>query len=370
MKAQHLFTYDNRTGHLFRIPDCPDNVTLDLTWRCNYRCSFCYNTDDSRRRGDPPWEATDRLLRELASWGVREILYLGGEPLLHSKFDNVMELGSDLGFRQRVVTNGSTVTKPRARLLARHSVEVGVSLHSAERSVHNWITRSPEGFSETLAGLECLLSARAKTFVQYSPTRHDPDGLSRLTAFLADRYAGAICFIDVNRLLPFGEAANDPERVIPQSDECWSVLRQIGRSVASGWSIRAESYPHCWVRARARSDGLDDQATGAILSTLRPCYMGINQLAFDPLGRVKLCPAGPPLAGPMGIGELADYWVNSALLCRRRADVSAPCCLAEDAGIRLCRWFYSCLGGCRSAAISPNAGDPLRIGPDTEACDK
>lgn len=353
MKTQHLFTHDVRPGHLFRIPDCPDNVMLDLTWRCNYQCSFCYNPAENRRQGDPPWEVTEAILRKLALWGVREILYLGGEPLLHSRFDDVVRLGADLGLIQRVVTNGSLISEERARLLAALRVEVGVSLHSADAAIHNCLTGARNAFAKTLQGLDYLVAAGVGTFVQYSPTRLDPNGLEYLAAFLTDRYPKAIRFIDVNRLLPFGEGAVDRDNVVPDADRWWEVLRSVGRLVLSGWSVRVESFPHCWVRERASADQLSDVGTEGILRSLRPCYMGINQLALNAGGAVKLCPGGTGFEQLVILHDPRSVWcTHPALLEFREFRFLNGECVDYSNGL-VCRRFYCCLGGCRLTSGCP-----------------
>jgi len=359
MKPKHLFTYDVRPGHLFRIPDCPDNVMLDLTWKCNYRCSFCYNPLEDRRLGHPPWEVTEAILRKLAAWGVREVLYLGGEPMLHPKFDAVIELGARLGLSQRVVTNASRINEARAHLLAAHDVEVGVSLHSANPSVHNHLTSSRQGFQKAIEGLGLLIDSGVRCFVQYSPTRLDPGGLADLAGFLRGRYGEAIRFIDVNRLLPFGEAAQDKAQVMLDADGWWNVLTIVGKLVSSGWTVRVESVPHCWVRERAANEGLRKEIIQAILSSLRPCYMCINQLAFDPIGRVKLCPGGSPVSDSILNLEIQEFWRSNRLMQNRRELLFLPKqCLDYDA-THACQYLYECNGGCRSSGRYGDPVDPL-----------
>ena len=70
MKTKHLFTHDVRPGRLYQIPDAPDNVMLDLTWRCDHKCAFCYNPIEYRKNGDPPGETSKNIIRALAGWGV------------------------------------------------------------------------------------------------------------------------------------------------------------------------------------------------------------------------------------------------------------------------------------------------------------
>ena len=356
MKTKHLFTYDIRPGHLFRIPDCPDNVMFDLTWKCNYRCLFCYILHKDRNLGHPPWEVTEAILHKLAKWGVREVLYLGGEPMLHPEFDAVIELGSRLGLSQRVVTNASRINKARAHLLAAHDVEVGVSLHSANGSVHNHLTGTRQGFQKATEGLSLLIGAGARCFVQYSPTRLDPGGLAGLGKFLRACYGEAVRFIDVNRLLPFGEAAHDKAQVVLDEGGWWNALKIVGELVLSGWTLRVESVPHCWVRERAASEGLRNEIVEAILSSLRPCHMGINQLAFNPIGRVKLCPGGPSTAHGIVDSVSIRWWKeHPALVARRSLSFLPQACLDYESR-KICSQFYNCLGGCRSAS-GQSAGD-------------
>jgi len=361
MKTKHLFTYDIRPGHLFNIPSCPDNVMFDLTWKCNYRCSFCYIPHDDRKLGHPPWEVTEAILHKLAEWGVREVLYLGGEPVIHPKFDEVIELGSRLGLSQRVVTNASRISSSRANLLAEHDVEVGVSLHSAYASVHNHLTGTRQGFQKATKALDLLVYAGARAFVQYSPTRLDPAGLKKLADFLRSHYSEGVRFIDVNRLLPFGEAAQDKAQVVLDASGWWNVLKIVGELVLSGWTIRVESVPHCWVRDRGSSEGLPNEIVEAVLSTLRPCYMGINQLALSPLGLIKVCPGGPPTAHAILDAKPDQLWKEHPDLVARRVLSFLPQRCLDYRSIKICNYFYDCFGGCRSASgHSSPSFDPLR----------
>jgi radical SAM protein with 4Fe4S-binding SPASM domain len=278
--------------------------------------------------------------------------------MLHPKFDAVIELGSRLGLSQRVVTNASRINKARANLLAAHDVEVGVSLHSANASVHNHLTGTRQGFQKATEGLSLLTEAGARSFVQYSPTRLDPGGLADLARFLRVCYAKAVRFIDINRLLPFGEAAQDKAHVVLDEGGWWDVLKVIGELVSSGWTIKVESVPHCWVRERAASEGLRNEVVDAILFSVRTCHMGINQLAIDPIGRVKLCPGGSPVSDSIQNLKLQEFWRSDRLMQNRRELLFLPMqCLDYDTA-HVCQYLYECNGGCRS---SERYGDPVDL---------
>jgi MoaA/NifB/PqqE/SkfB family radical SAM enzyme len=333
---------------------------LDLTWRCNQKCAFCYNPTEYNEHSDPSGETLREIIGALAAWGVREILYLGGEPMLHPDFDSLLELGAALGLKQRVVTNGSRLGEHRAQLLAEFSAEVGISLHSAKQDIHDRLTGSRGSFSRAMRSLDALALAGVDVFVQYSPTRLDVEGLDPLATMLSHRHGGLVRFIDVNRLLPYGEGSREGRKLVLDEDGWWNVLQTMGRLASEGLEMRVESVPHCWVLKCANSSGLGQAVVDALLSCIRPCYMGISQLAFDPEGHFKLCPGGPPIGPSILEVNPNTMWREHPLLAERRAlSFLSEKCVNYETG-HLCKRFYECGGGCRSAAgIIPAAADPL-----------
>lgn len=360
MKTKHLFTHDVRPGKLYKIPDAPDNVMLDLTWRCDHKCAFCYNPAENRNHGDPPSETSKNIIRALADWGVHEILYLGGEPTLHSDFEKILELGASLGLKQRIVTNGGHINEHRASLLAGTNVEVGVSLHSARQAIHDRLTGSKGAYSKAMQGLDNLASAGASAFIQYSPTQLDELGLKPLADYLDSLYGDFISFIDVNRLLPYGEGSKETTNYFLDEDGWWETLQVAGRLASEGKEMRVESVPHCWVINRAEKNGLEKKVVDSLLNCFRPCYMGISQLAFDPMGKFKLCPGGPPIGPSILEVDPFTMWREHPLLVERRElSFLDNECVNYETG-NLCDKFYQCGGGCRSAAGEiPGAADPL-----------
>jgi molybdenum cofactor biosynthesis enzyme MoaA len=54
-----------------------------VTWRCNYRCTFCDLPD--RARGDPPLATLVERLELLKRRGALAVGLTGGGPLLHPR---------------------------------------------------------------------------------------------------------------------------------------------------------------------------------------------------------------------------------------------------------------------------------------------
>jgi len=360
VKTRHLWTYDVRPGSLFRIPPTPDNVMLDVTWSCNQRCGFCYQPALRSRRGHPETGTLVSIVRRLAQWGVAEVLYLGGEPLLHPGIEEVLQTGASLGLRQRLVTNGSRLDSALAQRLSCIGLGVGVSLHGSNARTHDALAGRPGSFELAIAALAAIHNAKGLAWVQYSPTRHNADQMISLADLLRTRFGPTVRFVDVNRLLPFGQAADEGRGLLLDEEGWWQALREVVTLATMGWEVRVESVPRCWVRRQAARDRLSSEQTNAILSALRPCWMAVTQLALDPEGRIKLCPGGPPLGPSILDMKPKRLWLEAPVLNERRRLCFLPHECLDYATGRLCGEFYECVGGCRGAAgITPHASDPL-----------
>lgn len=148
------------------------SLLLELTYRCNHRCTFCYN--DTSRRGalmEPAdWE---RLLRDAATMGVMNVTLSGGEPMVHPAFFELGRLARTLGFVVRVKTNGYTLD---AATCARLRDEVDpflleVSLHGAVAATHDRQTQVPGSFDTVVANLAAAKNAGLRVRLKTPLTR-------------------------------------------------------------------------------------------------------------------------------------------------------------------------------------------------------
>lgn len=362
MKTSHLFTYDFRPEHVYHIPNAPHNVMLDVSYQCNLRCRFCYNHQDQFSRPFSKIDQIKRILDILISWGVKEILYLGGEPLLFPYFADVIHHGSKFDLVQRVVTNGTLVNERIAKLFRRCHVEVGVSLHGIEPASHDLLTRRPGSFLRAVQAMECLEENGVTWFLQYTPTRGDAR-LLPVAQWLLSFFDKNFVFMDINRLLPMGTGAIEQDKLFPTEEEWWQIIRDIALVTEMNISVRVESVPHCWVHSRAKTDGLSEQNIRRILAAIRPCYMAINQIAIDPQGRFKICPGASAFSPSILEIPPQDIWNDHPVLTTRRKLQFLPACCINYSQEVACPNFYACGGGCKMAnkKTKPTIGslDPL-----------
>jgi len=362
MKVKHLFTYDIIPGNVYNIPDVPHSVFWDLSYKCNLRCRFCYNDSELFLQSNPSKENTSKIMDILADWGVREILYLGGEPLLYPGFKSIIQHGALHSINQRIVTNGTLLNDSISSFLYEHNVEVGVSLHGIDEQTHDKMAQLSGAFNLVMSGIESLINNRVPWFLQYTLTRVNSTILS-VANWLKDNYGDNARYIDINRLLPRGVGANNKDTIFPLEEEWWRSIQDIPRIYDLGISARVESIPHCWIRTLARRDGVSKIDMKRIISSVRSCYLAINQIAINPQGKFKLCPGSTDFSESIVNVSPRLIWKHHPILLERRRLEFLPSCCINYEKKTICDHFYSCGGGCKMSICGKEprigASDPL-----------
>jgi MoaA/NifB/PqqE/SkfB family radical SAM enzyme len=349
MKLSHIFTYDFQRNNLFIIPDQPVNVMLDVTNVCNNRCLFCYNPDSNEYRNlKPDFQQLQHIVLMIANSGTKEILYVGGEPFAFPKLKSLLSIGKRLGMFQRAISNGSFFADTEKCREFKDSGldEVGISFHSSIENLHDRISGRKGAFRDAIKGVENCLIAGVQTFVQYSPnTLNAPDDLLNLSNFLHMRFAGKISLIDINRLLPLGKGFH-AKSIFLSEDSWFDLLVSAAVLPDLGYEVRVELTPHCWIMHKATQYHIDYHTIKKIFHMNRGCYMWISQLALDFRGRIKFCPAGPPVGPSILDVKWPDFWKQwEPFITYRQFGWNNTCVnFKTKSG---CRHFYSCLGGCK-----------------------
>ncbi len=146
----------------------PLAASLELTYRCNWRCVFCYNPRHHDRRGLSGTEWLG-VLDELRALGTLYVALTGGEPLAHPDFLAVARGVRERAFALRVLTNGALVSDVLAdEIAALRPLAVELSLHGATARTHDAATATPGSFTAMLRGLD-RLRARAVPLVLKTP---------------------------------------------------------------------------------------------------------------------------------------------------------------------------------------------------------
>lgn len=127
---------------------------------CNNNCVFCMEEDRDARyvTNSQTDDATVRFILEQKK-GAEEICFTSGEPTTNPRLPHWVRWAKDAGIRRiSVMTNGRALSyeKYARALIAAGMNRFYVSIHGHEQKLHEALTRTPESFDQTVAGLDVL----------------------------------------------------------------------------------------------------------------------------------------------------------------------------------------------------------------------
>lgn len=140
----------------------PETISLFLTYRCNLRCKMCgqWGEDGWARKltgselaSELPLERIDALLDDVASWKPAITLF-GGEPLLYSRWEDLVLHIKSRGLRVNMITNGTLLDRHIGKVVELGIDEIIFSLdgpeeiHDEMRSGKGIFRRAVTAFTE------------------------------------------------------------------------------------------------------------------------------------------------------------------------------------------------------------------------------
>lgn len=322
------------------------SALLELTYRCNLDCAFCYN--DVGLKGRPlTRQRYGELLEELAELGVLHLALSGGEPLAHPDFFTIGARARELGFVIRVKSNGHALRGALARRL-RDEVDpyrVEVSLHGARAETHDRQTRVPGSHERLLANLAELKSLGVRLQINSTLTRWNESEIEGMFA-IADRLETPL------QIDPEVTQRDDGDRS-PLS------LRATAEGLRRLYALQMErdrrgaaaDEPAAPVAPIVVRQG--DAVAPPVATSGKYCGAGSSNVCVDPYGGVYPCVQWRRPVGNLNEQSLREIWTTSAALREVRS-------LGEEVARKLAGEQPALLSFCPGQAEIAT-GDPTRL---------
>ncbi len=183
----------------------PIFATLELTFKCNMACKFCYNPVERKGqdRTNPltPAEEPDMTREELFSvldqiqdMNVLFLTLTGGEALLHPDFWDLAFEAKRRGFALRIFSNGALITEAIADRLAELSPYcLEISVHGASEETAVKLNQVPGSHGRLLKALGYLKERDLRVFLKCVVTRFTENDLAAIRA-IGDRFGYEVYF--------------------------------------------------------------------------------------------------------------------------------------------------------------------------------
>ena len=111
-------------------------IYVEITNNCNLNCSFC--SVNKKIKKEMSLEEFKTIIDKIKKYTDYIYIHIKGEPLLHSKLDDILSICDKNNIQVNITTNG-TLLKVRKDILLKHKSvrQINVSLHS-ENSIRNY----------------------------------------------------------------------------------------------------------------------------------------------------------------------------------------------------------------------------------------
>lgn len=168
-------------------------LEFHITYHCPERCVFC--SEDHRMQAYHPFPVTfgriATVLRTHAARGVEHVHFTGGEPTIHPRFLEILQLARKLGMRTSIGTIGTRLSDPAfAQAVLPYLDEALFSVHGADAATHDAVTGRAGSFERVT---RAIAHAREKPgfglYINTVVTTHNLAALPRITAFAREQGA-------------------------------------------------------------------------------------------------------------------------------------------------------------------------------------
>lgn len=136
----------------------PEFIILDITHKCNLKCNICEIRKDNQAV-EFSLEEVKKIIGQANSWGVKEFVLSGGEPLLREDIFEILEFVKTNNYQVGLLTNGILLKDVLTRLspyLISNTVSLSISLDALSAQIHDDVRGKAGSFEATFNALKQL----------------------------------------------------------------------------------------------------------------------------------------------------------------------------------------------------------------------
>ena len=131
------------------------SIKVKIISNCNLRCEMCRYWQIAKQRLDD--DTVFSLLEHAVQLGCKKVHFSGGEATLHPSLNAYIEFASNLGLRVNLTSNGTTMTKRRAKdWIAAGLRAASFSLDGTDSRTHDKIRGVKGAFKKTFSAITTL----------------------------------------------------------------------------------------------------------------------------------------------------------------------------------------------------------------------
>jgi radical SAM protein with 4Fe4S-binding SPASM domain len=267
--------------------DAPTQVSVELTYNCNFSCRHCYIDGSPKRKEFVDSKRLIQVLDTLADYGISVVEITGGEPTLHPDFLDIVVHCADRFPLVSIITNGYVLNEDHLAKLRKYKSHIAfqVSLTGDNSEYVDWFCDKKGAFEHAKNTIELLSKEGFMVRASLIITPKNMDQVFN-TASLAKKL-GAMSFI-ISPIIPVGrgqlysELSYENVFTSQKTSQLADLVEKLEKKFGN-FIFRSTEYQEMM------PDVIDSQ-----------CGAGKTIITITPMGDIKLCPMANPKDFPIG----------------------------------------------------------------------
>lgn len=301
----------------------PGSVMIKLTRNCNLDCIFC--SQNGTRNEQLDIVIVKKILLESSEYGINEIIYSGGEPLMYPYIKEIIKYGKERGLKQTIVSNGIGIKELGKELIEQLEC-IGISIHG-DQYMHDKIVRKDGAYQKVIEALEFLNGIENRPHITLNFTIFGQNiSCYDSVEEIAKRYD---CDLYIARINSIGRA-KEYNRINFDINE---FLRNFAKE-----NIKISNVvPRCHVKKEYKH-------------FCHSCSAGIASACINANGGVGICGSSEKEYGNVYRESLFDIWNNEKFKSFRMLNWLPIYC-------KNCKELSACMGGCKAELEEKGQGE-------------
>jgi len=214
---------------------------------CNNNCHFCVQAQNKYKGNRTTEEIKKDLLESRKR--CRDIVFTGGEVTIREDIFELVSYAKRLGYETIQIQSNCRVCfyiPFLQKLIQAGANEFGPAVHGHTAELHDYLTRSPDSFNQTVQAIKNLRKLNQRiltnTVVVKPNYKHLPEIAKLLVALKVDQFQFAFVH-------PMGNAYKHYNEMIPKMSLAAPYIHkglQIG--IDAGIRVMAEAMPYCMMK--------------------------------------------------------------------------------------------------------------------------
>jgi radical SAM protein with 4Fe4S-binding SPASM domain len=314
----------------------PGVVFLNITNKCNLRCTHCYLSSAQERDEELTGDEWKKILEELTEYGVKKFRINGGEPLVRTDVYEILHHAKKLATDTTLVTNATLINPETIEKLCPSLDIIYFSVDGAVPETHDKQRLLPGLFDRVMSAIDLCKERGLAVGVFSSVSKINAYNIEKLVEILNDKGVQRTAFFYCS---PFGRGKEYWEQLALNPAEWNDVYKRIQNAVN-------KQTPKMRVFIEPRFRHVDEPKNAA-------CSLYDKDIcSIDPEGDVYFCSTTIDWTKKWSLGNLrtqrfTDIWDSSPkwewIKSQRKMEVDARC--------TGCSKINACGGGCTASNL-------------------